>query len=144
MKLPKIKIKVSVSKGEQYTITSSDDVAMVCKNIFSADTINWTEEMLVICLNRANVVVGYHKVSSGGFYGTVCDPKVVLTIALQCAASSIILTHNHPSGNLKPSEGDIEVTRKIMHACSYLDIKMLDHVIITNDGHYSMLENGNI
>jgi len=91
MKLPKIKIKVYISKGEIHTITSSDDVARICKSIFTADTINWTEEMMVVCLNRANVVVGYHKVSSGGFSGTVCDPKVILTIALQCAASSIIL-----------------------------------------------------
>jgi DNA repair protein RadC len=144
MKLPKIKIKVSVSRGEQHTITSSDDVAKVCRSIFSADTINWTEEMLVICLNRANVVIGYHKVSSGGFSGTVCDPKVVLTIALQCAASSIILTHNHPSGNLKPSDNDIRVTKKIQDACALLDLKLLDHVIITDDNHYSMLENGNI
>jgi DNA repair protein RadC len=144
MKLPKIKIKVSISKGEQYTITSSDDVANVCRSIFSADTISWTEEMLVICLNRANVVIGYHKVSSGGFAGTVCDPKVIMTIALQTAASSIILTHNHPSGNLKPSEQDVKVTRKIHDACALLDLKLLDHVIITADNHYSMLENGNI
>jgi len=119
MKLPKIKIKVSISKGEQYTITSSDDVANVCRSI-------------------------YHKVSSGGFAGTVCDPKVIMTIALQTAASSIILTHNHPSGNLKPSEQDVKVTRKIHDACALLDLKLLDHVIITADNHYSMLENGNI
>lgn len=142
MKLPKIKIKVSISKGEEHTIKSSDDVANICKSIFSADTIDWTEEMILICLNRANVVIGYYKVSSGGFAGTVCDPKVVLTIALQSAASGIILSHNHPSGNLMPSDVDIKLTRKIKEACSYLDINMLDHVIITSKGHYSMLDNG--
>lgn len=144
LKLPKIKIKVSITGGERYQIKSPDDVANVCRSIFNADTLQWTEEVMIICLNRANVVMGYSKISSGGFSGTVCDPRVIMTFALQCAASSIILAHNHPSGNLTPSSGDIEMTKKIKQACSYLDVNLLDHVIITDEGYYSIFENNNI
>jgi DNA repair protein RadC len=144
IKLPKIKIKVSVSDGDRITVSSSEDVVNVCKSIFNADTIDWTEEMIMVCLNRANVVIGVNKIASGGFSGVVCDPKVIMTLALQCAASSVILAHNHPSGNLTPSRGDIDITRKIRGACEYLDIKLLDHVIITSKGSYSMLDNGDI
>lgn len=144
LKLPKIKIKVSITDGEKFQITGSDDVAKVCESIFNADTLQWTEEMILICLNRANNVIGYSKIAAGGFSGVVCDPRVIMTFALQCAASSIILAHNHPSGNLKPSSGDIEITKKIREACKYLDINLLDHIIVTSNGHLSMMENGDI
>lgn len=140
IKLPKVKIKVSISNGDKIAITNSDDVINVCRNVFNADTLQWTEEMILICLNRANNVIGFSKIASGGFSGVVCDPKVIMTIALQTAASGIILAHNHPSGNLKPSNADIEMTNKIKHACSFLDIQLLDHVIITKDGHTSLAE----
>lgn len=142
LKLPKIKVKVTMTRGDKIIITSPDDIYQTMKSIFNADTILWTEEMIVICLNRANQVIGYNKISSGGFSGVVCDPKVILTIALQTASSSIILAHNHPSGNLKPSQADIDVTVKIREACSYLDITLLDHLIITNDGYVSLTELG--
>lgn len=144
IKLPKIKIKVSITDGDTYQIKSSDDVANVCRMIFDADTLQWTEEMIIICLNRANVVMGYSKIASGGFSGVVCDPRVIMTFALQCAASSIILAHNHPSGNLTPSAGDVDMTLKIRQACSYLDIKLLDHIIIAKKGYYSLLDNGHM
>lgn len=141
-KFPKIKVKVSVTKGDKVTITSPEKMVEVMRSIFDADTILWTEEVIMVCLNRANDVVGYYRVSSGGFSGTVLDPRVVMTIALQNACSSIILAHNHPSGNLKPSEGDKSITEKIKNACSFFDMKLLDHLIITDESYFSFNENG--
>jgi DNA repair protein RadC len=141
-KFPKINVKVSVTKGDRVQITSPDKMVEVMRSIFDADTILWTEEMVMVCLNRANEVIGYYKISSGGFSGTVVDPKVVMTIALQSAASSIILAHNHPSGNLKPSDGDKRITEKLKSACSFLDVSLLDHLIITDSSYFSFQENG--
>ena len=139
---PKIKVKVSVTKGDKVTITSPEKMVEVMRSIFDADTILWTEEVIMVCLNRANDVVGYYKVSSGGFSGTVLDPRVVMTIALNNASSSIILAHNHPSGNLKPSEGDKAITEKIKNACAFFDMKLLDHLIITDESYFSFNEGG--
>jgi DNA repair protein RadC len=141
-KFPQIKVKVSVTKGDKVTITSPEKMVEVMRSIFNSDTILWTEEVIMVCLNRANDVVGYYRVSSGGFSGTVLDPRVVMTIALQNACSSIILAHNHPSGNLKPSEGDKAITEKIKNACAFFDMKLLDHLIITDESYYSFNENG--
>jgi DNA repair protein RadC len=143
-KFPKIKVKVSVTKGDKVTITSPEKMVEVMRSIFDADTIMWTEEVIMVCLNRANEVVGYYRVSSGGFSGTVLDPRVVMTIALNNASSSIILAHNHPSGNLKPSEGDISITDKIKNACAFFDMKLLDHLIITDESYYSFNESGRL
>jgi DNA repair protein RadC len=141
-KFPKIKVKVSVTKGDKVTITSPEKMVEVMRSIFDADTILWTEEVIMVCLNRANDVVGYYKVSSGGFSGTVLDPRVVMTIALNNASSSIILAHNHPSGNLKPSEGDKSITEKVKNACAFFDMKLLDHLIITDESYFSFNEGG--
>lgn len=141
-KFPQIKVKVSVTKGDKVTITSPEKMVEVMRSIFNADTILWTEEVIMVCLNRANDVVGYYRVSSGGFSGSVLDPRVVMTIALQNASSSIILAHNHPSGNLKPSEGDRAVTEKIRKACEFFDMKLLDHLIITDESYFAFSENG--
>lgn len=142
VKFPEIKVKVTRTKGEEYQIKGSQDAVDVFRQIFNADTIIWTEEMILLCLNRANKVIGYYKISSGGFAGTVCDPKVVLTIALQSAASSIIMAHNHPSGNLNPSESDIRIAKKIRSACELLDINCFDNLIITDEGYTSFEEKG--
>jgi DNA repair protein RadC len=96
--------------------------------------------MILLCLNRANKVIGFYKVSSGGFAGTVADPKVIFTIALNCAASAIIIAHNHPSGNLKASKADIDLTNKIKLAGDTLEINLLDHIIMTEDSYYSFAD----
>jgi len=146
IKLPEIKISLSMSKkyktSELHTLKSSADAVDLFRKIFNADTFNWTEEVVLLCLNRSNKVVGFYKVSSGGFSGTVVDPKVILTVALNCAASGIMLAHNHPSGNLTPSTSDTEITKKIKLAASYLDIKLLDHIILTDESFYSFADEG--
>ena len=139
MKIPKVKVKVTIGKGDRVTIRNTDDVVSVLRKVFDADTIEWTEEMIMLCMNRANEVIGCYKVSGGGMTGVVCDPKVVFSVALQSAACYIILAHNHPSGNLKPSDADIRVTEKIRKAGELLDIQLLDHIIMTKDNYKSII-----
>lgn len=142
IKFPKIKVKVTSTKGDDVFITGPDDLPEMLRAMFNADTIEWTEEFILVCLNRMHKVIGYYKVASGGFSSVIADPKVVITLALQSAASSIIVAHNHPSGNRAPSEGDKDVTRKIKGACDLLDMSLLDHFIITKDGYTSFMELG--
>jgi len=142
IKLPELKIKVKATKGDEFYIKNSEDIVQVLRNVFNADTIQWTEEFILVCLNRAHKVIGYYKVGAGGFSGVVCDVKVIMTMALQSSASSLIVAHNHPSGNLKPSANDKSMTDKINAACKILDINLLDHIILTADGSYSFAEEG--
>jgi len=107
-----------------------------------ADRLEHIEEFVVICLNRANRMLGWAKISSGGLSGTVADPKVIFQIALKSNASSIILAHNHPSGSLQSSEMDIRLTRKNKEAGLMLDLQALDHIILTTEGYYSFAEEG--
>ena len=85
--------------------------------------------------------MGYAQISSGGLTGTVCDPKIIFQYALQTNASGIILAHNHPSGNLQPSQADIQITEKVREAGKLLDIALLDHLILTGEGFYSLTDN---
>jgi DNA repair protein RadC len=96
----------------------------------------------VILLNRANKVLGICEVSTGGVAGTVADPKVIFAAALKALASSIILSHNHPSGNLAPSQADIELTHKLKAAGRFLELPILDHIIMTSEGYYSFADEG--
>jgi len=100
------------------------------------------EVFKILILNRNNRVTKIIEISTGGISGTVVDPKVIFKKALDANASSIILTHNHPSGNLIPSQADREVTKKIIAAGEMLDIKVLDHLIISDSGYYSFRDEG--
>lgn len=102
------------------------------------------EEFWVIFLNKANVVIKPERMSFGGVSGTVADPKLIFKRALEEVASAIILAHNHPSGNLKPSQADIHITQKMKEGGKYLDISVLDHLIFTNDGYYSFADEGSM
>jgi DNA repair protein RadC len=124
-------------------LACSKDSADVLRTIWS-DRLEHVEEFVVICLNRANRMLGWAKVSSGGLSGTVADPKVIFQIALKSNASSIILAHNHPSGNLQPSEQDIRLTRKNKEAGLVLDLQVIDHIILTSEGYYSFADEGTL
>jgi len=147
MKVPEIKISLKVDKvkkSELTKITSSKDGYEVLQQIFDADKIDWIEEAIILCLNRANKVIGFYKLSSGGQSGTVMDQKVIFTIALNCTASGIIIAHNHPSGQLFPSDADIRITKTIKDAGDIMDIKLLDHIIVTDEGYYSFADSGKL
>lgn len=100
------------------------------------------EEFWIILLNRAHVPIRKHRVSSGGVSGTVVDSKMVFKEALSSLACSLILCHNHPSGNLKPSQADVLLTDKIKTAAGVFDISLLDHLIIGNRDYYSFADEG--
>jgi len=102
------------------------------------------EEFWVILLNRANVVMRKEPVSSGGVAGTVADPKIIFKKALEQLASSIILVHNHPSGNCQPSAADMALTRKMKEAGQFLDLPVLDHLIFTDQDYYSFADEGTL
>jgi DNA repair protein RadC len=148
MNIPEIKISLSfdkkVKKSELRTITGAESCVDVLREVFNKDTFDWTEEVVMLCLNRANKVVGFYKVSSGGLSSCILDPRVIFTIALNCGATSIILSHNHPSGNTTPSVQDKDITKKIKEAGKLLDIGLLDHIILTDDNYYSFMEEGDL
>jgi len=100
------------------------------------------EQFWLLLLNRANKRISVENVSEGGLTGTVADPKKIFRIALERNAASIILCHNHPSGNLKPSEADIKLTHKLKEAGIMLDLPVLDHLIIGDEKYYSFADNG--
>lgn len=102
------------------------------------------EEFWLLLLNRANVVLGKHFLSKGGQAGTVVDPKMVFKIALEHGAASIVLIHNHPSGNLKPSQEDINVTKKLMELGKMMEIAVHDHLIVYNNTFLSFADQGYI
>jgi len=102
------------------------------------------EEFWIILLNRANRVLGQKMISEGGVSGTVVDPKKIFKMALEHHACGIILGHNHPSGNIQPSESDIRITQKLLDAGKLLEIAVLDHIILADNQYYSFSDEGAI
>ncbi|MBX2950909.1 MAG: DNA repair protein RadC [Leadbetterella sp.] len=100
------------------------------------------EEFWMLCLNRRMEVLKTVRVSTGGVSGTFVDPRIIFHYALQNLSNSILLCHNHPSGNMNPSDEDLLLTQKIKAAAGYLDISVADHIIFTNDGYYSFADHG--
>jgi DNA repair protein RadC len=138
-----ISVSYKPSKAHKPIIKSSEDVYFHLLKFFPEDTIALHETFVVGYLNRANRLIGVYELSKGGITGTVADPRLVLSVALKTAATGIILAHNHPSGNLQPSSADIEITKKIESACKFLDIKLIDHIIISPTGEfYSFIDEG--
>ncbi len=134
--------KTKVKASERPKVNSSKDIYKVLKQVWDENKIDMLEEFKVIFLNRANRVTGVYDASSGGITGTVADPRLILAAAIKSLSVSIVLSHNHPSGNLKPSRADEELTLKIKEAASYHDIKVLDHIIITSEAYYSFADEG--
>ena len=130
-------------KNEEYM----DKVRITCSNdiyeLMKPDLMDLPkEEFWVILLNRANRLIKKEQISSGGVSGTVADPKIIFKAALDQYASSIILVHNHPSGNLHPSQSDINLTKKMKEAGNLLEIPVLDHVIFSDQGYISFADDG--
>lgn len=124
---------------EKKNITSSSDVANYLQTLLR----DYKHEVFaVLFLNRSNKINHFQIISEGGITGTVADPRIILKRALEEDAVSLILCHNHPSGNLKPSKADEDLTLKIKEAARYFDIKVLDHLIVSDDGYYSFADEG--
>jgi DNA repair protein RadC len=142
--IAEISVSYRPAKCSRPTILSSKDAYVIFQEFFPVDTIALQETFMVMYLNKANKVLGVYPASTGGITGTVADPRLILAVALKTVATSIILAHNHPSGNLKPSQQDIDLTQKIKEAGKWMDIKVLDHLIISPDdgGFYSLADEG--
>lgn len=124
---------------EKAVMTSSNDVANYLQSLLK----DYRHEVFaVLFLNRANKINHFEIVSEGGITGTVADPRIILKKALEEDAVGIILCHNHPSGSLKPSSADEELTKKIKEAAKFFDIKVLDHLIVSDAGYYSFSDEG--
>ncbi|WP_276345605.1 JAB domain-containing protein [Daejeonella sp. JGW-45] len=132
--------KTTVKASERPQINTSEDAHRVLQSNWNYETIEFIEEFKIILLNRANRVLGIVPISVGGTAGTIADPKVIFVSALKCNAASIVLCHNHPSGNLKASHADIELTKKLKNAGLFLDLPVLDHIILTKDGFLSFAD----
>lgn len=104
--------------------------------------LEFVEQFKIILLNRANKALGIFEVSTGSSTGTVADPKLIFVAALKANACGIILAHNHPSGNLTPSQADIDLTKKLKEAGKFLEIQILDHIIVTTEGYFSFADEG--
>lgn len=120
-------------------VNSSEDAFQYLKIDLSDLT---HEEFWVIYLDRANNVIDKSRISQGGISGTVIDVRLILKQAIEKMASSIILAHNHPSGNLSPSQSDIDITRKTGEASKLIDVKVLDHIIVAGNRFYSLADEG--
>ncbi|MFZ2205313.1 MAG: JAB domain-containing protein [Minisyncoccia bacterium] len=143
LELAEVKVIYKRSRRDAIKIINSKDCFEILYSLFNKDIIEYREEFFLLLINRASNLLGWIKLSIGGTTGTVVDPKIVFTLAVQTNACSIVLCHNHPSGNLCPSQEDITLTERIKNGGKLLDIKLLDHLIITPDGsYYSFTDDG--
>ncbi|MEO6301578.1 MAG: DNA (cytosine-5-)-methyltransferase [Bacteroidia bacterium] len=144
MKLPEIKLSYinPVKKADRLKIICSADVVKILREIFPKEELELREQFIVLYLNNSADVLGYTKHSVGGITGTMVDMRLILAGALKSLSTSIVLAHNHPSGNLNPSGSDILITKKIREAGKSFDIELTDHVILTKEGFYSFSDEG--
>jgi DNA repair protein RadC len=134
--------KTKVKPSQRPMINSSNDAYNILTACWDEEKIEFIEQFKVILLNRANKVLGIYEASTGGVAGTVADPKLIFAAALKANASSMILAHNHPSGQLKASEADLQLTRKMKEVGKFLELPVLDHLIITCESYYSFADEG--
>lgn len=134
--------KSNVKPSQRRRITGSKDAYEVLLQCWDDTKIDLLEQFKVIFTNRGNKVLGVMEVSSGGIAGTVADSRLIFGAAIKTLATGIIISHNHPSGNLTPSQADIDLTRKIKEGGKLLEIQLLDHIIVTSEGYYSFADEG--
>ncbi|MBL4709502.1 MAG: JAB domain-containing protein [Flavobacteriales bacterium] len=138
----KLSYKRSIKFEERFKIRESHDIHRYAKSIWNQDSLEFQESFYVLYLDRQNSVLGWINLAKGGLTQVCVDKKILLATALKVLCSSIIILHNHPSGNLKPSQADINLTNGLLSACNLLDIVLLDHVIISTEGFFSFADEG--
>jgi len=139
----KISYKGGLKSSMWQKINSSQDAAELLFEDWDKDTIALQEVFKIVLLNNSNKVKGVCQISQGGIVGTLVDLRILFAVILKSLSVAIILTHNHPSGKLMPSEADKSLTKKIKNAAKLFDIKLLDHLIFAPDGdYYSFSDNG--
>ena len=139
-----ISYSAKVAKKFRIKINKSEDAYLSLLNSWNKDLIELQEEFKILLVNNANEVLGIQNLSKGSTNGVTVDVKLLFAVALKACATGIIIAHNHPSGSLKPSESDRNLTKKIKESGKLLDIKLLDHLIVTKDSYFSLADNGMI
>jgi len=135
--------KNKVKASERKKITCSRDAYTIFMDNWNPEIIEFVEEFKILLMNRSNSVLGILEISKGGISGTVTDVRLVFQAAIKGNASGIICAHNHPSGNLNPSDSDTRLTQKLKEAGNLMDIQLLDHLILSTEGdYYSFCDNG--
>ena len=135
--------KTKVKASERAKIDSSQKAYELFKPFFE-DDMEYKELFYAMYLNRANKVIGVARISEGGCSGTVADGKIIFQGGLLANAQAMIIAHNHPSGNCTPSSNDLELTKKMVQFGKYIDLLILDHIILTDETYYSFADNGKI
>lgn len=140
--------KPKVKSSERPIITSSQSAYDIIKNLYNQDLIEYKESFFALFLNRGNKVLAFKQISEGGQTGTVVDSREILITRelikekLKLASVAVIITHNHPSGNLKPSKQDIELTKRLKSSLELMNSTLLDHIIVTDEGYLSFADEG--
>ncbi len=138
----KLTYQNTVKAEDRFQVGNSQDAYEVLLSNWS-EQIGFIEEFYILLLDRSNRVMGHYLVSQGSMTGTVVDAKVIFIAALKTRANSIIMAHNHPSANLSPSQADRKLTQKIQQAGAFLDVPVLDHLILSPEGgYYSFADEG--
>lgn len=141
--VPEISVSYTRSNRRSFgKIGSSDEVASFIRETFNNGEIELQEQFIVLYLNQSNEIIGYYKHSRGAINATVADVRIILATGLKALAVSMIIAHNHPSGNLQPSKADEQLTKKIKEGAGLMDVKLLDHIIVTKTGYYSFADEG--
>ncbi len=141
-KIAEIQISYIPNFQADYKIENSRKSFELMLNDWNENTLQMQEEVKLLLLNRSNKVLGVYCLAKGGISGCIVDVRIILSVALKSLATGIILVHNHPSGNLKPSQDDLKITQKLKESCKLLDITLLDHLIITKDSYFSFVDEG--
>ena len=138
----KYEAKITIKRTEhKVQITRSSESVDIFRSIIG-DQIEVAESAYILLLDRGNQIISWKMLSSGGVNGTVMDPKIIGALALKSLASAVIICHNHPSGNKKPSATDIAITEKISSMLKSHDVNVLDHIILTKNGYLSFADDG--
>lgn len=134
--------RTKVKPSQRPKITSSAEAYQLLINNWDANLVELQEQMKVVLFNMRKGVLGIYTCSSGGISGTVADPRLIIAAAVKSGACAIMLSHNHPSGDIQPSHADKCLTYKIKEALRYFDIVLLDHLIISREQYYSFADEG--
>lgn len=126
---------------ERKKIQSSKDCESYIRQFYDSDIAIY-ESSFILLLNQANTTIGWVKLSQGGINATIMDVQLVAKIAIESLAKGVILAHNHPSGNLQPSNGDLQITKQIKEGLTLFSIKVLDHIILTENSYFSFMDEG--
>lgn len=137
----KVSYKNPVSISASTKITKVSEAVEILRKIWD-DNIDFCESLYLLCLNRSNRVLGWVKLSQGGLCNTIMDIRHIYAVALKTNACNILIAHNHPSGSTIPSENDKEITKLIKEAGRFLEVNLIDHIILTREAHYSFADEG--